>query len=89
MSQIARTRIQNSVRLTALLGLFATFLLVAPLPPANALFLCGTSDTIHFYSDASLTHQVGQCIEYCDASESCTGQQTAFTKDVLGHCHVC
>jgi hypothetical protein len=41
----------------------------------------GVVEVLTFYSDATLTHQVGYCVtDSCDTTHFCSGQMTSFTK---------
>ena len=68
----------------ALLGLLAA----APLlmTPSQAC-AWGIIETETFYSDATLSHIVGRCVEnYCTGSFSCTGTITDFSKTTFRSC---
>ncbi len=42
----------------------------------------------HYYSDGTLTHQVGECVENtCTQTDICNGQMTSFVKVTTGICH--
>lgn len=77
--------------LVMLLTLLATSMVLF-VPREAYAFCCGHRITERYYSDASFTTQVGQCIEdECAGTYTCTGEQTQFltaTSICCDHCLV-
>ncbi len=74
-----RVRHFSRSRISLLLALLATFALtVASLPPHSAMAACADAVRESFYSDATLTVQVGECHHDCCQLYTCTGQVTNY-----------
>jgi hypothetical protein len=68
----------RKLALLCAIALLTTGLVHLSQPAGHAL---GVVEFITFYSDATLTHQVGTCVtDSCDNTHYCSGQITNFSK---------
>jgi len=79
----------NAAFLVMVLMLLATSLVL--LTPAKAeAACCGHRITERYYSDATKTTQVGQCVEdECAGTYTCTGQETEYITATSVCCEIC
>lgn len=74
-----RTRNILRSRFTLLLALVAIFAVTLAGPPKpTAIAACPDAATVRYFSDASLTTEVGRCWHTCCQLWTCTGQMTSF-----------
>lgn len=68
-------------RLSLLLATLALFAiaLAGPRPPA-AQATCVPAALVYYYSDATYTTKVGQCVHACCKLWTCTGELTQYSK---------
>jgi hypothetical protein len=76
------------------LTLLAMLALVGAPSPARSGGFCfrAVNQTTYYYSDATYTHLVGQCVTValCGGHTGCSGTQTSFSKTVQSvPCWVC
>jgi hypothetical protein len=74
-----------AVLVLLLVALATSMALLLP-AKAYAVPCCGRHVTIYYYSDATKTVKVGQCVnDDCAGTEVCSGQQTIYTTS-FGYC---
>jgi hypothetical protein len=73
-----RNFLQN--RLSLLVALLAVLgvALAGPQQPA-AMAMCPDAALVYYYSDATLTTKVGQCVHACCQLWTCTGELTNYS----------
>lgn len=64
--------------LVALLGVLAVAL-AGPQQPAAMATTCPDAALVYYYSDATLTTKVGQCVHACCQLWTCTGTLTNYS----------
>lgn len=71
----------STFKMMALFGLLA---LVGIATRAQASCTTGRDFFLIYYSDATLSHEIGRCVAGPCPGQGCTGQQSRFVKTVPG-----
>ena len=74
LRKVLRNRLSLLVALLAVVGVA----LAGPQQPA-AMAMCPDAAAVYYYSDATLTTKVGQCVHACCKVWTCTGELTDYS----------
>ena len=79
------TLLRNALRyrLSLLIALLAILTATFATPQPSAMAVCPDAATDYYYSDATLTTQVGECHHACCQLWTCTGEVTMYGRTVM------